>query len=107
MNVVQAVHHLSEVVARLGFRKLATEGDEIEKLTAANELQNDELDLLRSLFWVDLRTLTDLVNLDDVFVLELLQDFQLGIDTLGPVSRVEELDGKSLAGRVLCDLDLA
>ena len=79
MSIALCVHEaepikkLLEVVASSGLAKASTESDEVEKLTAADKLKYDKLDLLLAFLGIVLLALADLDEAHDIAVLELRQ----------------------------------
>ena len=108
VHVAEAFEELLEVVASLILGEATAEGDEVEELTAADQLKHDELDSLLTLLGVSLLAFANFHEADDVRVVQGGQGLDLHFDELieGLVG-VENLDGVASAGGVLGKLDLA
>ena len=73
VNIVDARNELLEVLAGLLLLQLLVLHDEVEELTALDELHHEVEVLLR---------LNDLVDLHDVWMVQLLEDLDLSADAL-------------------------
>ena len=102
MHESEAFKQLLEEVASGGLRETTTKSNEVEKLTSADELKHDELDVLAALLGVALKALVDFDEADDVAVLQVCKGRHLSVDQLleGLVG-VDDLDGVALACAVL------
>ena len=73
VHEAEPIEKLLEVVASSSLGKTTTESDEVEKLTAADKLKYDKLDLLLAFLGIVLLALADLDEAHDIAVLELRQ----------------------------------
>ena len=108
VHEAEPIKKLLEVVASSGLAKASTESDEVEKLTAADKLKHDKLDLLLAFLGIVLLALVDFDEAHDIAVLKLGQSGHFGInELLEGLIRVDDLDGVAGASCVLCELHLA
>jgi len=73
VHEAETIKKLLEVVASSGLGKASTESDEVEKLTAADKLKHDKLDLLLAFLGIVLLALVDFDEAHDIAVLKLGQ----------------------------------
>ena len=66
MHETESVEELAEVVASCRLCQAATKGYEVEELTTTDELKHDKLHHLGALLGIDLLSLVDLDESDDV-----------------------------------------
>ena len=109
MEIVETLKQLFEIESRNLFLKSASECNQIEELTATNELKHDVLDVLACiLLGVGLHSFSDFDHVDDVGMLEFLESVDLCFDEfIELLVLMKDLDGIASARIVFGELDFA